>query len=48
LLVANGHELDLRPVERLVEIQRLFARDAEYVPDALGLETIHEQLCCLH
>ena len=44
LLVADGDELDARCVERLVEIQRLFARDAEYVLDALGLEALHEQI----
>ena len=40
LLVAHGDELDRRSVERLVEIERLLARDAEDVPDALGLEAL--------
>jgi hypothetical protein len=44
LLVADGHELHARSLERLVEIQRLLARDAEYVLDALGLEALHEQI----
>ena len=44
LLVADRHERDRRRVERLVEIQRLLARDAEYVLDALGLEAFHEQI----
>ena len=32
LLVADGHELDRRGVQRLVEIERLLTRDAEDVP----------------
>ena len=34
----------LEALERLVEVQRLLARDAEYVLDALGLEALHEQI----
>ena len=47
LLVAHGHELDRRPRERLVEIQRLLARDAEHAADAFGLEALDEQIRCL-
>ena len=44
LLVANGDEVDRGVVERLVEVERLLARDAEDVLDALGLEALHEQV----
>ena len=44
LLVADGHERDRRVLERLVEVQRLLARDPEHVLDALGLEALDEQL----
>src|ERR687897_910701 len=44
LLVADGDELHARSLERLVEIQRLLARDAEYVLDALGFEALDEEI----
>ena len=44
LLVADGHELDRGVVERLVEVERLLARDAEHVRDALGLEALDEDV----
>ena len=44
LLVPDGHERDRRVLERLVEVQRLLARDAEHVLDALGLEALDEQV----
>ena len=44
LLVADGDERDRGVLERLVEVQRLLARDAEDVLDALGLEALHEQV----
>jgi hypothetical protein len=40
----HGHERDRRVLQRLVEVQRLLARDAEYVLDALGLQALHEQV----
>ena len=44
LLVAHGHELDRRTRERLVQVERLLARDAEDVRDALGLEALDEDV----
>ena len=44
LLVADGDELDRGVLERRVEVERLLARDPEHVPDALGLEALHEQV----
>ena len=44
LLVANRYERDRGVLERLVEVERLLARDAEDVADALGLEALHEQV----
>ena len=44
LLVANRDEGDRRVLERLVEVERLLARDAEDVLDALGLQALHEQV----
>ena len=45
LLVAHGDEGDLaRRVERVVQVERLLAGDAEHVPDALVLEAVHEQV----
>ena len=44
LLVAHRHEVDRRVGQRLVEVERLLARDAEHVLDALGLEALHEHL----
>ena len=44
LLVADGDEGDARALQRLVEIQRLLARDAEDVLDALGLEALDEEI----
>ena len=46
LLVAHREELDrLRVVERLVQVERLLARDPEDVLDALVLEAPDEELC---
>ena len=47
LLVADRHELDRRARERLVQVERLLARDAEDVPDALGLEALDEDVAGL-
>ena len=44
LLVANRNEVDRRVGERLVEVERLLARDAEDVLDALHLQAFHEQV----
>ena len=44
LLVAHGHELDRRVRERVVEVERLLARDAEDVAHALGLQAAHEHV----
>ena len=44
LLVAHRHELDRRARERLVQVERLLARDAEDVLHALGLEALHEDV----
>src|SRR5215208_7046808 len=44
LLVADGDEGDARALQRLVEIQGLLARNAEYVLDALGLEALDEEI----
>ena len=46
LLVANRDEGDRGVGQRLVEVERLLARDAEDVPDALGLEALHEDIGC--
>ena len=47
LLVAHRDELDRRARQRLVQVERLLARDAEDVLDALGLEALHEDVACL-
>ena len=45
LLVTGGDERDLRRLlERLADVERLFAGDTEDVLDALALETAHEQI----
>jgi hypothetical protein len=44
LLVADGHELDGRARQRLVEVERLLARYAEDVLYALGLEALYEHV----
>jgi hypothetical protein len=44
LFVSNRNEVHRRARERLVEVQRLLAGDAEYVLDALRLEALHEQI----
>ena len=44
LLVAHGHELDRRVRERLVEVERLLAGDAEDEPHTLGFEALHEHV----
>ena len=44
LLVADGDERDRGVGERLVEVERLLARDAEDVLDALGLEALDEDV----
>ena len=44
LLVADRHEVDRRARQRLVEVERLLARDAEDVLDALGLEALDEDV----
>ena len=44
LLVANRDERDRRLFERVVEIERLLARDAEDVAHALGLEAAYEDV----
>ncbi len=46
LLVADRDELDRRAGERLVQVERLLARDAEHVLHALGLEALHEDVAC--
>ena len=46
LLVAHRHELDRGVGERLVEVERLLARDPEDVLDALGLQTLDEHVRC--
>ena len=47
LLVAYRDELDRRVRQRLVEVEGLLPRDAEYVLDALGLEALNEDVGCL-
>ena len=47
LLVADRDELDRRARQRLVQVERLLAGDAEHVPDALGLEALDEDVACL-
>ncbi len=47
LLVAHGHELDRGARQRVVQVERLLARDAEHVLDALGLEALHEDVAGL-
>jgi hypothetical protein len=44
LLVAHRDELDRGARQRLVQVERLLARDAEDAPDALGLETFDEDI----
>ena len=44
LLVADRDELDRRARQRLVQVERLLARNAEHVLDALGLEALHEDV----
>ena len=44
LLVAHRHELDGRVGQRLVQVERLLAGDAEDVRDALGLEALDEDV----
>jgi hypothetical protein len=44
LLVADGDEVDRRLVQRVVEVERLLARDAEDAADALGLEALDEDV----
>ena len=44
LLVADRDERDARVGQRLVEVERLLARDPEDVPHALGLEALHEDI----
>ena len=46
LLVADGDELDRGVGQRLVEVERLLAGDAEHVLDALGLEALDEHIGC--
>ena len=46
LLVADGDEGDRGVGQRLVEVERLLARDAEDVLDALGLEALDEDVGC--
>ena len=41
---APGRTSTLESLERLVEVQRLLARDAEDVLDPLGLQALHEQI----
>ena len=49
LFVAYGNELDGRAGERVVDVERLLARDAEYVAHALTRETADEELgACRH
>jgi hypothetical protein len=44
LLVPDRDELDRGARERLVQVERLLARNSENVPDALGLETFDEDV----
>ena len=44
LLVTHRNELDRRPIERLAEVERLFAGDPEYEPDPLRLEALDQDL----
>ena len=44
LLVAHRDELDRGARQRLVQVERLLARDPEHVLDALGLEALHEDV----
>jgi hypothetical protein len=46
LLVPDRDELDRRARQRVVQVERLLARYAEYVLDALGLEAFHEDVAC--
>ena len=42
LLVADGNELDRRVGQRLVQIERLLARNAEHVPNPFRLQALDE------
>jgi hypothetical protein len=42
--VPDRHELDRGARQRLVQVERLLARDAEHVPDALGLQAFDEDI----
>ena len=44
LLMAHGHELHARARERLVQVERLLARDAEHALHSLGLEALDEDV----
>ena len=44
LLVADRHELDRGVRQRLVQVERLLARDAEHVLHALGLQALDEDV----
>ena len=44
LLLANGHERDRRMLQRVVEVERLLAGDAEHVAHAFGLEALDEDV----
>ena len=44
LLMANRDEVDTRVGERLVEVERLLARDPEDVLDPFDLQALHEQV----
>jgi hypothetical protein len=44
LLVPDRDEPDRGARQRLVQVERLLARDAEHVPDALGLEAFDEDV----
>ncbi len=46
LLVPDRDELDRRPRQRFVQVERLLARNAEHVLHALGLEALHEDVAC--
>ncbi len=46
LLVAHGDERDRRVGQRLVEVERLLARDAEHVLDTLCFQALHEDIRC--
>ena len=48
LLVAVDDDLDGRAAQALEQVEVLLARHREDVFDALGLETFHEEIGCLH